>query len=431
MNRTVRKNRKKARCQAKERVKQQKRTAKENHAKKVLDQMGLWANIRKFHCEWKLLHDRNPPILVRNAGSTMDAKADAIVKELKAVLTHTHFEVPSIKLPLSFQDFFTVAFPIAQRLSNAIAANPDSEELASEVRRVAATFACRETFCEFEGAMLTALHQVLIKYSRINSTMYYIKVRRLKGEHDRVQSCLDLCCEHARPAQISIDGARRPAYRCGHPWSPGAIHWISWSGSVLNLPDANRQFPVYVQQHTLDRLYGPGRRLPGRTDQDYIVHDALWLSLSNPRIHKISNSDRRNVLVEFEFLGRKVGYLVARLLEDKVLIRTFLLLTMEGTPEANTLRQRLGLRREDMTYLGLDDLATYATTDLREDLQLVAALGDCGCGHLFDVLTYSGVRRSGIADRARHYLQLDGTQGGMPSGQTAVYEKGQAPDPHT
>ena len=68
-----------------------------------------------------------------------------------------------------------------------------------------------------------------------------------------------------------------------------------------------------------------------------------------------------------------------------------------------------------MTYLGLDDLATYAATDLKEDPQLVAALRDCGCNQLFDVLKYSGVQRTGIADMARHYLQLDETKDGVLS----------------
>jgi hypothetical protein len=44
-----------------------------------------------------------------------------------------------------------------------------------------------------------------------------------------------------------------------------------------------------------------------------------------------------------------VGYFIARRLPDRVLIKTFLLLTMRGTPESQNLHRLLRLRGCDRT----------------------------------------------------------------------------------
>lgn len=79
-------------------------------------------------------------------------------------------------------------------------------------------------------------------------------------------------------------------------------------------------------------------------------------------------------------------HLVVQQLPDKVLVKTFLFLTMQGTPEARKLRQRSKLCRPDIEYNRLDKLETYAFTDLRQDADLVRIINECGCGSLLDVL---------------------------------------------
>jgi hypothetical protein len=83
--------------------------------------------------------------------------------------------------------------------------------------------------------------------------------------------------------------------------------------------------------------------------------------------------------------GIRIGYFVGNVIGGKVLIRTFLFLTMQGTPESKLLYQRLGVRRADIERLGLDELATYLYTDLGDDEQLARILTDCGCGGLLEL----------------------------------------------
>jgi hypothetical protein len=66
-----------------------------------------------------------------------------------------------------------------------------------------------------------------------------------------------------------------------------------------------------------------------------------------------------------------------------VAVRTFKFLTMENTPEARLLRERLRLTRRDVDWLGLHELAAFTQTDLCDDPVLRPLMEACGCGHLF------------------------------------------------
>jgi hypothetical protein len=108
--------------------------------------------------------------------------------------------------------------------------------------------------------------------------------------------------------------------------------------------------------------------------------------------------------------GKRVGYLVGSRLADRVLIKTFLLLTMQGTPESQELYRRLRLRRPDIEYLGPDDIQTLATTDLVRDPEIARIFEECGCRDLLRFVTEDswGDIRSGYANRFKAFLGLEG-----------------------
>ena len=62
--------------------------------------------------------------------------------------------------------------------------------------------------------------------------------------------------------------------------------------------------------------------------------------------------------------------------------KTFLFITMQGTPEARRLWEELKLRRPDVEYYQLDRPETFLLSDLVLDPDLSAALGKCGLDHL-------------------------------------------------
>jgi hypothetical protein len=102
-----------------------------------------------------------------------------------------------------------------------------------------------------------------------------------------------------------------------------------------------------------------------------------------------------------------MGYFSCLRLGETVLIRTFLFLTMQGTPEARLLRKRLRLSRSDIEYNELDDFKTFLLSDIKLDPVLVQLFEECGCGHLFDFRNpelREEIVRKGIAESLRRFL---------------------------
>jgi hypothetical protein len=87
--------------------------------------------------------------------------------------------------------------------------------------------------------------------------------------------------------------------------------------------------------------------------------------------------------------GRKIGYFVALIFPHMILIKTFLFLTMQGTPEAERLREKLGLCRVDVERYKLDRFHTFVGSDIAKDPFLFKILSECGCGHLISLIELS------------------------------------------
>jgi len=81
--------------------------------------------------------------------------------------------------------------------------------------------------------------------------------------------------------------------------------------------------------------------------------------------------------------------------------------TMSGTPESRALHRELKLTQREVTWLGLDDLAAFTHSDLRDDPQIAALIDRCGCGHLFDLNDHDFTAApKAMASEVRRYLRL-------------------------
>ena len=68
------------------------------------------------------------------------------------------------------------------------------------------------------------------------------------------------------------------------------------------------------------------------------------------------------------------------------MIRTFLFLTMTGTPEGDAIRNLLGLSRTKVEEYKLDEFHTLIGSDLIRDPLLSKIIQKCGCGHLLEMI---------------------------------------------
>jgi len=107
----------------------------------------------------------------------------------------------------------------------------------------------------------------------------------------------------------------------------------------------------------------------------------------------------------------KVGYLLTTLNEGKLVIRSFLFLTNDGTPEGRKLRALTGLAKRDKKYLEIDKLSTFTAYRIHEDEELSALFHEAGCGSLLDARNLEAIAAeyTPARDKAalRKYLDTD------------------------
>jgi hypothetical protein len=203
--------------------------------------------------------------------------------------------------------------------------------------------------------------------------------------------------------RVTIDGEARLAYRFGLSYGTNGAEYIEWDLGALGLGRQGTKLPVYVQKHALERLH---ERIPFAGHRGSVLRE-MHESLAYPTVLP---SEEGKHLVAMD-LGRfRMGYFVVQILPEIVLVRTFLFITMQGTPEAAALRRRLGLRRTDIELHGLDDFKTFLASDLRGDPELRKIFEECGCGGILSIAEAGKLPplQVGAAARLRNHVGLPG-----------------------
>ena len=301
---------------------------------------------------------------------------------------------------ISARDCFRVVFSLRAAINQLRVEPPDGSLslLAAQTRkRLAAVF--DELINEQLVFLFLNLDMALNEFTRIDTAIYWHEPK-----YERVgpgKGLLRIILHKSPPDRIDIlhNGARRRAFRCGASFGPLGINWVDVPASLFGINESG-DYPLYVQSHAIRNLH---ERMP--IGDDGLVHDAMWQSCSSP---KVTQNHKGEYLIEYRFIDYKLGYFVAEVVEQSILVTTFLFLTMQGTPEAISLFDRLRLRRPDIERLGLDSLGNYLFTDLQKDSELVSMLEACGCGHLLKLarLVTQPDWKSGYARDVRKYLGM-------------------------
>ena len=170
----------------------------------------------------------------------------------------------------------------------------------------------------------------------------------------------------------------RPAFRIGWTFKANAFEWLYLLPSDLgikSLPE-DQQIPVYIQSHAIQRIFE-------RLDciHRYVLISSIYLSIGKC----VCIKDRGKFIIEFVILDVKVGYLSAVMSEGKLVIRTFLFLTFNGTPEGKRLEEFIGLKALDTKYLKMDKLSSFMTGKLKENEALRSIFEKADCLHLVEL----------------------------------------------
>lgn len=240
-----------------------------------------------------------------------------------------------------------------------------------------------------------------IEIGRVHRRMYYCTYKI--EEHDTyINETLYLHGFQHHKRKISIGKETRLAYRLGWCLANRGIDWSQVTGAQFGYHNALSELPVhvYVQAHALQRL----KERLDMINASYL-HFYLYLALENPRVARTKSGQQ---LIEFYYNSKKLGYLAFDLIGTNLIIRTFLFLTMDGTPEGEALQDMLGICAEDKKYLAIDRLSTFIISDIKSNPEVKQHFINAGCGQLFEWkdIDYSMFHEVKQATMIQSYLGL-------------------------
>lgn len=215
----------------------------------------------------------------------------------------------------------------------------------------------------------------VVALTRIDSRVMSLSCDWFRLANHKTQIRLSVCCGAPERVRLSLDGSTRPVFRVWRNHLSGGLKWISCPAQALGL-GGEEPWPVYVQTHALRQLH---ERLDVEGCEGGMEH-YMARSLENPNV--VKREANGDLLVEMRLNECRTGYLVVTPVEGKLVVRTFLLLTMRGTPEGDRFYERFRLGRGEAEWLRLHHLSSFTRTDLQKDGELRAMLEECGCGDL-------------------------------------------------
>lgn len=210
--------------------------------------------------------------------------------------------------------------------------------------------------------------------SSFNSNLYLFnfKVQKELNGKPGYAFAVEIRSKKLPQSAVEIDNVSRNVIQIGWLLNPDSKEF---EFVTLNLNGIDYQ--VFMQQHAIHKLQERiDCVIPG------FLHFFAYLSLKNPTIQRKSKNE---LLIEYKLFDKKVGYFLGLIINDAIIIRTFLFLTNDGTPEGSKLNATIGLSKQDKKYLEIDKLSTYLFTDLKNDERLKTLLFNNDCKSLFEL----------------------------------------------
>lgn len=266
------------------------------------------------------------------------------------------------------------------------------------------------------GEVTKFLDFIACEFSEPDKMYYSIKLDSIAGATEGRGNHLAARISTAPPVieDFDLPDGKRPAYKIGMPFWPSTytgvvipkdkVHWFRIKPPSSNAFQWQDELDVYIQSHAIRRMYE-------RVDMVGVTSmrlDFFFSLLQSPPI-----LENGYLLFPFKIALHVVGYFKGDIIGNKILLRTFLFLTNDGTPESKKLKELAGLSKIDIKYLKIDTLRNFVYSDIQHNAPLRKLFEDSGCGDLFrlkfdDPEAYN--TRVHVADNIVKYLNIEGEE---------------------
>ena len=316
-------------------------------------------------------------------------------KELQGFI-HEECRMKTVKLAedddnedraVSTADFYEILLPLVALLlaetlpdSQVLFRNsPDAEILKSWAYGNEDEDIRRSLFNRVNHAINTVLGSIIFKISNPTSYYFYFEeIDELKelasGRAGRVARIIT---REAEVSKLIVNNKARRAFRVAQIVA-GKLRWMEAEAPFhpkLNT-HPQKKYEVYILDHAVARMF---ERLDG-------VHPAVVNYFMNiSLIDWDAGWFKGTLLINYEIRGKKLGYFVAEITGNKILIRTFLFLTYNDTFEGELLNRSTGLEKLDKKYLSIDKLSTFLASKISKRSPVGKIFCDANCGHLLDL----------------------------------------------
>jgi hypothetical protein len=245
-----------------------------------------------------------------------------------------------------------------------------------------------EPFVETSAAVVERIQNILRFLAWINSDLTRYIFRFYPEEKKESKSVFDTSVyfnnyvfDNRKPATetLKVDGHNRIIYGLCVGREEGFIP-VTITPEKLGLVGVLQKFPlnVFIQQHVLERI-------EIRLGKFFRSYHFMFIITAILTEEPVPADTKNSFLFPVTWSRVKLGYLKADVIGDKLLIRTFLFLTNNGTPEGKKLGELVGLQKADKKYLEIDKLSTFVASDIKNSKKLKALFCEAGCGELFSL----------------------------------------------
>lgn len=308
---------------------------------------------------------------------------DLFNQNLSDLTHHSFIEIGEQKTKISLYDFSIYVETLFLYWRNVA---EDTPELRTKFRACFPLFDSNN-FKELRSEVLERIEHRLELMAWLYSDITHQTIRFVYEETDKATSMFctkayynNFIVEQkkAETEVLEINGHKRTIYRICMNMKQELIP-LTIAAGQLGIEGVMQKFrlKVFIQQHALNRIE---ERLGKR-----FLFLSYFLVLIATLGEAIPLAGNNTYLFPLTNGFTKLGYLKGDLIGDKVVIRTFLFLTNNGTPEGEKLQKLFGLEKADKKYLGIDKLSTFVLSDIKENEQLKTLFCEAGCGGLFEL----------------------------------------------
>jgi len=300
------------------------------------------------------------------------------VKELNKIFLYIKAMHRKPKILIQNKNISTHEILLFYSYMNALARRCAKEWGEGHIEYTSLKHGCDELFSTFTKHYILDIFAVVTRMSNPTHKYYGITFRTANFVKDdlRFEMVSTASGIPAQKRHINFNGRYRPSYRLGKATATEGFEWIQLEKE--DLPQIMRKdyqfYSLYMQAHAINRMT---ERLD-LLDRESINYTIWQCTASNTNFITYKHL----ILLPVNVHQIRIGYFVIDMVDDMLIIKTFLFITHNCTPEGDQLKELSGLGKRDISYWKIDRLSTFVNLDEEKHPELLQLFTNAGMKNL-------------------------------------------------